>query len=246
MQLTIVGAGAIGGTIGAHMIRAGHEVLLCDADSAHVDAINNNGLTIEGPVENFTVPAVAVTPDGLPGAMAHAAVAVKNHHTAEAAELLRGRMAPDGYVVSFQNGLTTDVIAEAVGREHVIASFVNFGADVLGPGRILQGNVGPFRVGEPYADVVTPRVKELVAALPYAEATDNILGFLWGKEAYGAMLWAGAVSDLSIADSLEDPRYRELMLAVASEVLAQSPVKPEAFDGFDPNDLEPSLARLVT
>ena len=60
MQLTIIGAGAIGGTIGAHMIREGHDVLLCDADAAHVDAINQRGLTIGGPVENFTVPARAV------------------------------------------------------------------------------------------------------------------------------------------------------------------------------------------
>jgi hypothetical protein len=35
------------------------------------------------------------------------------------------------------------------------------------------------------------------------------------------------------------------MLAIAREVLAQAPVHPEAFDGFDPGDLEGSLARLV-
>ena len=83
-------------------------------------------------------------------------------------------------------------------------SFVNFGADVLAPGRIMQGNIGTFRVGELDRRAITPRLRELVEALPYAEATDNIMGFLWGKEAYGAMLYAGAVSDLSIADSLED------------------------------------------
>jgi ketopantoate reductase len=55
MQLTIIGAGAIGGTIGAHMIRAGHDIVFCDLDADHVRAINENGLSIEGPVENFTV-----------------------------------------------------------------------------------------------------------------------------------------------------------------------------------------------
>ncbi len=246
MQLTIVGAGAIGGTIGAHMVRAGHDVVLCDVDADYVAAINENGLTIEGPVENFNVKVTAITPDQLPDQIEHIAVAVKSHHTANAAELIRGRLAPGGYVVTFQNGLTADILANAIGKENLLVSFVNFGADVMGPGRIMQGNIGTFRVGESSQSVITPRVEELVAALPYAQATDNILGFLWGKEAYGAMLWTGAVSDLSIADSLEDPRYQELMLAVAREVLAQSPVKPEAFDGFDPNDLEPSLARLVT
>ncbi|QNN53247.1 amidase family protein [Nocardioides mesophilus] len=244
MQLTIIGAGAIGGTIGAHLIRAGHDVLLCDADPAHVDAINRDGITIEGPVENFTVAARAVLPVDLPDSLERVAVAVKSHHTAQAAELLRGRVRDDGYVVSFQNGLTADTLVAVVGRERLIVSFVNFGADVLAPGRIMQGNIGAFRVGE-LEGSITPRVRELVEALPYAEATDNILGYLWGKEAYGAMLYAGAVSDLSIADSLEQPRWRPLMLAVAREVLAQAPVRPEGFDGFDPDDLEGSLDRLV-
>ena len=244
MELTIIGAGAIGGTIGAHLIRDGHDVLLCDADPAHVEAINRRGLSICGPVENFTVQARAVLPDGLPATLPRAAVATKSHHTAAAAELLRGRLAPDGYVVSFQNGLTTETLSAAVGPGRVLAAFVNFGADWLEPGLIMQGNVGTFRVGEPGGGI-SDRVRELAAALPYAEPTGNILGFLWGKEAYGAMLYAGAVSDLPIADSLEDPRWRPLMLAIAREVLAQAPVRPEAFDGFDPGDLEGSLARLV-
>src|SRR5580692_10418056 len=212
MQLTIIGAGAIGGTIGAHLIRDGHDVLLCDADQAHVDAINRAGLAIEGPVENFTVPARAVTPDELPATIGRAAIAVKSHHTAAAAGLLAGRLDPGGYVVSFQNGLTSAAITAVTGPGRLVASFVNFGAD----------------------------------ALPYARATDNIMGFLWGKEAYGAMLFAGAVSPLSIADTLEDPRWRPLMLAIAREVLAQAPVTPEGFDGFEPADLEGSLDRLVT
>ncbi|MEV1199913.1 amidase family protein [Microbispora rosea] len=246
MQLTIIGAGAIGGTIGAHMIRAGHDVLLCDADPAHVQAINRDGLSIEGPVENFTVRARAVTPDGLPERLHHVAIAVKSHHTDQAAELVRDRLTPDGYLVSFQNGLTADRLSAVVGAHRLLVSFVNFGADVLGPGRIMQGNIGTFRVGEPTGGEITPRVRELVEALPYAEATGNIMGFLWGKEAYGAMLYAGAVSDLSIADSLEAPEWRPLMLGIAREVLAQAPVKPEGFDGFDPDDLEGSLDRLVT
>jgi ketopantoate reductase len=94
LQLTIIGAGAIGGTIGAHLIRDGHDILLCDADPAHVAAINERGLTITGPVENFTVPATAVLPDGLPASLSRAAIAVKSHHTAAAAELLRAASIP--------------------------------------------------------------------------------------------------------------------------------------------------------
>lgn len=245
MDITIIGSGAIGGTLGAHMIRAGHDITLCDADEAHVAAIREHGLIIEGPVNEFTVAAHAITPAGLPDRIDRAIVAVKSLHTRAAAELLRDRLAPGGYVLTVQNGLTADILIEAVGRDRVISSFVNFGADVMAPGRIMQGNVATFRVGELDGGRITPRVLELAEALPYAKPTDNVLGFLWGKEAYGAMLWAGAVSDLTIAEHLEDPRYRPVMIAIAREVLAQAPVRVESFDGFDPDDLEGSLDRLA-
>jgi 2-dehydropantoate 2-reductase len=115
----------------------------------------------------------------------------------------------------------------------------------MGPGRITQGNVGTFRVGELTGGEITPRVRELADALPYAVATGNVLGYLWGKEAYGAMLWAGAVSDLPIAETLVRPAYRPVMIAIAQEVLAQAPVPVESFDGFVPDDLEASLDRLA-
>jgi len=245
MKAVIIGAGAIGGTIGAHMVRSGHDVLLCDADQAHVAAINTNGLRIEGPVNEFTVTVPAITPDQLPDHIDVAILAVKSHHTRAAAELLRHRLSADGFVLTVQNGLTADILVNAVGRDRVISSFVNFGADVLGPGRILQGNVAAFRIGELDRGTITPRVRELADALPYAQPTDNVLGYLWGKEAYGAMLWAGAVSDLSIVETLENPKYRALMIAVAQEVLRQAPVPVESFDGFIPDDIEGSIDRLA-
>lgn len=245
MKFTIIGAGAIGGTVGAHLARSGHEVLLCDADTAHVDAINADGLRITGPVDEFLVDIPAVVPDALPDVLDGVIIiSVKTQHTRSAADLVRGRLAPDAVVVSMQNGLTADVLGDAVGLDRVLVCFVNFGADVMGPGVILQGNVGTFRIGE-LDGAMTERLQSIADALPYAEATDSILGYLWAKEAYGSMLFAGAVSDLSIADHLELPQYRPLMLAVAREVLAQSPVTPLPFDGFDPADLEGSLDRLV-
>ncbi|MDQ1605987.1 MAG: 2-dehydropantoate 2-reductase, partial [Microbacteriaceae bacterium] len=168
MKLTIIGGGAIGGTIGAHMFRAGHDITLCDADADYVAAIKKNGLQIEGPVNEFTVNIPAITPDELPDTIDHAIVAVKSLHSASAAALLRDRLSPDGYVLTVQNGLTADALIDAVGADRVISSFVNFGADVMGPGRVMQGNIGTFRVGEISGGVVTQRVRDLADALPYA------------------------------------------------------------------------------
>jgi 2-dehydropantoate 2-reductase len=244
MRYAVIGAGAIGGTVAAGLIRDGHEVLLCDADAEHVAAINADGLRIEGPVEELTVAATAITPDALPDGLGAVLLAVKAHHTAAAVEHLAPRLAPDGFVVSLQNGFNEDRLAAAVGRERVVGAFVNFGADVVGPGRIMRGNRAAFWIGE-LDGADTPRVRGLVADIADARQTANIHGFLWSKEAYGAILFATAVSDLSIADALAEPRYRPLYLALAREVLAAATAEPEPFDGFDPGDLDGSIDRLV-
>ena len=47
MRFVVVGAGAIGGTVGARLVRDGHDVLFCDADAEHVAAMNEHGLVID-------------------------------------------------------------------------------------------------------------------------------------------------------------------------------------------------------
>jgi 2-dehydropantoate 2-reductase len=233
MKYAVVGAGAIGGTVGARLARDGHEVLLCDSDAEHVAAINRDGLCIEGPVEQFRVRLAAVTPDELPQGLGAVLLAVKAHHTAEAMQEIEPRLAADGFVVSLQNGLNEGVIAQAVGADRVVGAFVNFGADVVAPGRILLGNRATFRIGE-LDGHHSVRVEALAADIEDAEATANVLGYLWSKQAYGAMLFATAVSDLSIADALADEAYRALFVALAGEMLDAAPVAPEPFHGFDP------------
>lgn len=55
MEITIIGAGAIGGVLGAYLVKDGKMVTFCDIDKDHVHAMNKQGLTIEGPDEIFTV-----------------------------------------------------------------------------------------------------------------------------------------------------------------------------------------------
>jgi 2-dehydropantoate 2-reductase len=244
MEYVVVGAGAIGGTVGARLARDGREVLLCDADPEHVAAVNEHGLAIEGPVEEFTVRVPAVSPAGLPDRLDAVLLAVKSQHTETALDAIAPRLAPDGFVVSLQNGVNEPAIAARIGEERTVGAFVNFGADYLAPGRIFLGGRGALYVGE-LDGRESERLVRLVRDLPDAKSTGNILGYLWAKEAYGAMLFATAVSDLSIADALAEPRYRTLFVRLAQEVLAVAPVEPEPFDGFDRGDLDGSVDRLV-
>jgi len=245
VRYVVLGCGAIGGTVAAGLVRDGHDVLVSDSDPAVVAAVNARGLRIEGPVENFTVPLRAAAPDDLPPVLdCPVLVAVKAQHTAAAAAVLAGRLHGGGYVVSLQNGLNARTLADAVGPDQVVEACVNFGADVLEPGVVRRGNRATFVIGE-LDGRLTDRVRSLAADLADAQVTEHVLGYLWAKEAYGAMLAVTAVSDLPIADVLADRGYQPLLLEVARQVLAQAPVPPMPIDGFDPADLAGSLGRLV-
>ncbi len=245
VRYLVLGCGAVGGTVAAGLVRDGHEVLVSDADPAVVAAVNESGLRIDGPVEQFTARLRAVAPADLPQRIdGPVLLAVKAHHTAAAAGVLASRLAGDGYVVSLQNGLTSAALAAAVGQERVVEAVVNFGADVIEPGVVLRGNRATFMIGE-LDGRPSDRVAALAADIADAEATGSILGYVWAKEAYGATLFATAVSDLPIHAVFADPAYRDLLTAVATEVLAQAPVRALPLDGFDPADLDGSLDRLA-
>jgi len=259
--ITIWGAGAMGGSIGAWLVRTHQNVLLVDADRAHCMAIAEHGLRITGPVDDFTVDVGCVLPEQVAPGLKTVLLAVKAHHTEAAMEAIAPLLADDGFVVSVQNGLNERVIARYVGEERTVGCFVNFGADVMEPGVVKRGNRGAVVVGEMDGSL-TRRIREVHRLFclfePDAVLTDNIQGYLWGKLAYGSLLFATALAEASIADVLASERHRPVLVGLAREVMrvaAARGVRPEGFDGFDPRAFAPdaaeeeahaSLDRLVT
>ncbi|MGH7655007.1 MAG: ketopantoate reductase family protein, partial [Gemmatimonadaceae bacterium] len=220
--------------------RAGHDVTMIDNVAEHVAAIDAGGIRITGPVREFTQRVPAFTPDTLVGEWDTIMLATKAHHTEAATRALLPHLAKSGCVISVQNGLNELAIARLAGAERTVGSFVNFGADYLEPGVILHGSRAAVVVGE-IDGHITPRVTAIRDAWrdfdDRAIVTPNIWGYLWGKEAYGAMLFATALTNESIADALAMPGYRHLYTALAREILAVAKAReiiPEAFDGFDP------------
>ena len=241
MRCLIWGSGAIGGTLGAHLAKAGHDVTMVDVVVDHVDAINRGGLRVTGPIAEFTARVAAFTPETLEGSWDTIVLATKAHHTDGAIRALVPHLTAQGYVVSAQNGLNEIAIADGVGAARTLGAFVNFGADYLEPGLIHYGGKGAVVVGE-----IDGRMTRRIAAVrdawsdfsPHAIVTPNIWGYLWGKEAYGAMLFATALTNESIADALAMRAYRSVYIALAREILAVAAARgvfPESFDGFDPS-----------
>ncbi|MBO1073249.1 ketopantoate reductase family protein [Roseomonas marmotae] len=239
-SVVIWGSGAIGGTIGACLRRAGHDVLFVDVVPEHVEAISAGKLRIEGPVVDFTIGGPAALPEQVKGRHKLIILAVKAHHTEAATRALLPHLAEDGAVVSCQNGLNELTIAEIVGRQRTIGAFVNFYADYMAPGHISYAKRGAVVVGEMDGSR-TPRLEALHRMLrdfdEDAVLSDNVFGYLWGKGGYGAILKASALTNDTIADFIAAPERRVLILRLVQEILAVAAaegVTPLGFDGFDP------------
>ena len=239
-EILIWGAGAIGGTLGAYWARAGVPVRMVDIVAEHARACSSEGLAIEGPVEEFRQVVPCVTPDEVSGVWRTVVLAVKAQATEPALDRLLPHLAPDGFVLSAQNGLNERVIAARAGAGRTMGCFVNFGADWLGPGRILYGNRGAVVVGE-IDGVTRDRTREMHRLLqvfePDAVLTEDIWGYLWGKLGYGAMLFATALTHDSMSANFADPARGPALIALGREVMAVARaegVAPRAFNGFEP------------
>ncbi len=249
-SILVWGGGAIGGTIAAYWARAGIDVLLVDIESDHVTTCRSSGLEISGPVDEFVVRIPAVIPDEVLGRFSRVILAVKAQHTRAAIEMIRPHLTADGFVVSAQNGLNELTISEVVGKGATIGAFVNFGADWHGPGQVLFGNRGAVVVGE-IDGTVGGRTEEMHQLLqvfePDAVLTDNIWGYLWGKLAYGAMLFATAINNDSMADNFANPSRSELWVAIGREVMGLATkrgIQPVGFNGFNPMAYLPGASDL--
>ncbi|WP_033295503.1 ketopantoate reductase family protein [Amycolatopsis jejuensis] len=238
MTIHIVGAGAIGGLVGAYLHEAGHEVVLVDANAEHVAAINARGLQISGEAD-FTAYPRAVRPEHLTGPLDTVLLAVKSRHTQDALKTIAPLLSDDGFVVSLQNGLEEYPIADAVGPQRTVGALVTFGGFYDKPGHLIYGGAGTFRIGE-VDGTESNRVHELAALLSEfhpTEVTSNIFGYLWSKAAIAAVYFATAVANEDVPVLLAKNQHRSLFGRLVGEVerVAQAAgVRCETVDGFDP------------
>lgn len=247
----IWGAGAIGGILGAYWARAEVPVQMVDIVPEHAEACSTEGLAIEGPVEAFRQVVPCVTPDRLKGTYSRIVLAVKAQATEMALKQLMPHLAPDGFVLSAQNGLNERVISNLAGAKRTMGAFVNYGADWIGPGRILFGNRGAVVVGE-IDGSLRDRTRDMHVLLeifePDALLTQDIWAYLWGKLGYGAMLFATALTPDSMTANFADPARGPALMGLAREVMRTAVaegVDPKPFNGFEPAAFLPGASEAA-
>ena len=196
-RIAVIGAGAVGGYVGGHLARLGHDVTLIDAWPEHVEAIRANGLDLTGvtPEEHCVVRANALHLSDVQGLTQQrpidiAIVSVKSYDTEWATMLIRPYLAPTGYVVSLQNCINEERIAAIVGWGRTMGCIAaRISVDLYAPGHIrrtvpLGGAAHTvFRLGEVHGRLTTrtAQLAELIGAIDSVKATTNLWGERWSK-----------------------------------------------------------------
>ncbi len=204
MRIVIAGAGAIGGYIGAKLIRAGADVVL-HARGPHLEAMRRRGLRVTSPEGDFEVaPALAADLAGI-GTADVVILGVKAHSLTALAPTLRPLFGPDTTVMSTQNGVPwwyfqgsggeldgivldrvdpDGAIAAAIEPWRVVGSLAYFSADLAEPGVIHHTAGNRISIGEPGGER-SDRVKQIAEALIgagfRAPATTRIRHEIWVK-----------------------------------------------------------------
>jgi 2-dehydropantoate 2-reductase len=218
-----MGCGGIGGVIAGGLLQAGHDVTIITHNAEISRAINTEGLRVTTPEGEWTVPATAHTHlHELEGSFDAAYLAMKATGVLEAARDVVDYLSPKGYVVTLQNGVVEDRVADTIGRERVVGALVGWGATMHGPGVVEMTSGGESVVGE-LDGRVTPRTEQLKATLDAVAPTTistNIYGVLWSKLSINSTITAlGAVTGQMLGEMLQRGKVRHLGLAIVSEVI---------------------------
>jgi 2-dehydropantoate 2-reductase len=188
-KIAVLGAGAIGSSVGADLIRAGHDVTIVDQWPAQVEALKASGLTIRMPDEEVKAAVRALHLCDLASANLEfdiVLLAVKSNDHRWMAELIRPYLKSDGVLVAVQNGMNDDSLASVVGRDRVVGCVVELSAEIFTPGLVKRNTTHAttwFAVGE-LDGFYTPRVQEIAALLGNVgrcDVTNNIYGAKWTK-----------------------------------------------------------------
>jgi len=133
-EFAVLGAGAIGSILGAHLARAGHSVAML-ARGRRAEQVRVRGLSITGLVELVTPVVTLTDPKELSGARV-LIVAMKTPGTADALAALRH--ARIDVALSIQNGpLKNDLLGESFGEQRVLGALADTSGELLASGDVV-------------------------------------------------------------------------------------------------------------
>ena len=235
MTVAIVGAGAIGGLLGAHLARSGQDVVLI-ARGPHLAAIQRRGLTVRSAEGEFTVhPRSSDEIAAIAGAGV-VFITLKAHSIPPVAAKIGAALSPSTSVVGAMNGIpwwyfrdrhleSVDpggVIAASIPYAQVIGCVVYPAASLVEPGVIEHEEGNRFSLGEPDGSK-TERVQSIAAMLNAAgfkaPVQARLRNEIWLKLVGNATLNpVSAITGATLGEMFETTEGRELVRTLMEEV----------------------------
>jgi len=247
MKIAIVGAGGVGGFLGAVLARAGHSVTLL-ARPAHVAAIKERGLQLESrQFGNFTASVAATDEAARLGRNDLVFITVKMYDFQEACRTAETALAEDGFAVTIQNGLdATDMLASTIGAQRTLTGTIAIEATLERPGLVTHTTPLHILTLAHASGAPSERLVQLQTALADAglnvQLAESGRRALWDKACvlipFASLTAAG---DCTLGDIYGIPALKLVWSALCDEATAVAQA-----DGYDVRaTLDAMLARFA-
>lgn len=248
MRVALCGAGSLGTITGALMSKNGVDVTLIDANKAHVEALNTNGATIVGKMDEKNIPVKAILPEEMEGIYDIIFLLTKQTVNHIILPQLAEHMNEDSVLCTLQNGVPEELVAKYIGKERTVGGVTGWGATFEGPGVSKLTSDPPrmvFEIGE-LDGSVTPRIKLVAETLGKAckcNVITNLAGVRWTKLITNAtMSGLSAALGIPYGGIINDDKALTIAAYQANEVInitnARNIKLEVLFKGYDFYDLQ--------
>jgi 2-dehydropantoate 2-reductase len=193
MNTVIIGGGALGGILAAHLHRAGEHVALV-AREPRASVLSKKGIRIAG-LNNFTAKVPVYTDSSAANDADLVIIALKSHQSGAVVRELRPKRG--AVALSVQNGvLKNEELASVFGASNVLGAIALVSGEVMTDGSIQFTNNDPILLGGLGRDS-SLRSEQIVATFRKAgiaaEVSDDIRALEWSKFTMFVPLFCGAI-----------------------------------------------------
>lgn len=217
MDVAVIGAGAIGGTIAALLDRAGHRVEVT-ARGVHLEAIQRGGIQLSGAWGEHTALVDAATRLSRPPALAVLATKAMD---AQAAAAANAAVLGDAPLVVVQNGLGgMEAVTAAAPHSPIVGALTLIAASFLGPGRIAVTTAAGTWLGMPdahEADAPARFAAGILGEVMPCELVANFTGARWTKLIINQVNALPAITGMSVQEVISHRPLLRLMAGSMQE-----------------------------
>jgi 2-dehydropantoate 2-reductase len=227
MRILIVGAGALGGLVGAYLTRAGEDVTLLEVNQARARLLADAGLHITRVGQDeTTIPIRVVTSLAGLDPFDLVFVAVKTYQTGDAVRAALEAATPVTLFFSLQNGIgNAETIAAMVGEDRVLCGVTYHSIEHAGPGRLrYRAGIKPIQIAA-LRGGATPEAQAVGEVLRRAGFETNVVAnvdhALWQKLLHNAVVNStSAITGLTCRELLADEELMAFMRDLCGEIIA--------------------------